>query len=65
MSKEDEDLALQTLLANRLQVAPDLDDELLKRCYAIQKKYQFSDDRSLPATAIEKLVDAKVSGMTD
>jgi hypothetical protein len=48
------------LLAARSEVAPDLDEELLRRCYAIQQKYQFSDDRSLSATAIERLIDAKV-----
>ncbi len=60
MSDEREDLALQTLLAAKLEIAPHLDEDLLRKCYAIQKKYQFSDDRSMSASAMERLIDAKV-----
>ena len=60
MSNDDSDLALQTLLAARSEVAPELDEELLRQCYAIQQKYQFSDDRSLSAAAMERLIDAKI-----
>lgn len=60
MSSND-DLALQTLLAARLDVAPELDDALLRQCYAIQSKYQFSDDRSLSLSAMERLIDEQVS----
>ncbi|MHC2621509.1 hypothetical protein ACVIW2_003541 [Bradyrhizobium huanghuaihaiense] len=60
MSSND-DLALQTLLAARLDVAPELDDTLLRQCYAIQSKYQFSEDRSLSVSAMERLIDEQVS----
>jgi Small protein found in certain Dnd DNA modification systems len=58
---DDGDLALKTLLAARLEAAPHLDEELLRQCYAIQKRYQFSDDRSLPASAMERLIDSKIA----
>lgn len=58
MSKFDDDLGLQTLLAARAEIAPTLDPELLRQCYAIQKKYQFSEDRALPLAAMERLIDA-------
>lgn len=60
MSNDDSDLALQTLMAARSEVAPDLDEDLLRQCYAIQQKYQFSEDRSMSASAMERLIDAKV-----
>jgi len=61
MTKTDEDLGLQTLLAAKSEIAPTLDAELLRHCYAIQKKYQFSDDRTLSASAMERLIDTAVS----
>jgi len=61
MSDEDKDLALETLIAARKEIAPTLDEELLRQCYAIQKKYQFSEDRSVSASAMERLIDAKVA----
>jgi Small protein found in certain Dnd DNA modification systems len=61
MSDDDGDLALQTLLSAGREVAPHLDEELLRQCYAIQKKYQFSDDRSMSASAMERLIDATVA----
>jgi hypothetical protein len=60
MSDDNSDLVLQTLIAAMTEVAPDLDEELLRQCYAIQQKYQFSEDRSMSATAMERLIDAKV-----
>jgi hypothetical protein len=53
----DDDLALQTLLAVRAEIAPDLSEMILRRCYAIQKKYQFNDDRAQSAAAMERLID--------
>lgn len=66
---EEEDLALETLLSIRDELAPDLDIGLLKQCYAIQRRHQFSADRTQPATAMERLIDqaldsAQASGET-
>jgi hypothetical protein len=59
-----DDLALQTLLASRLDAAPNLDEELLRQCYALQNKYQFSEDRSLSVSAMERLIDDRVAKLS-
>jgi len=56
----DEDLALQTLLAIRAEAAPDVDETLLRQCYAIQRKHQFNADRSQSSAAMERLIDDAV-----
>ena len=61
MSNEDEDLALQTLMSVRDEIAPQLSENLLRQCFAIQKKYQFSDDRSVASSAMERLIDEIVN----
>ncbi len=58
---DSDDLALQTLLAVRSEIAPQLDERLLRQCYAIQKRHQFSYDRAYSAAAMEKLVDESVA----
>ena len=60
-----EDLALQTLLSVRAEIAPDIDEQLLRQCYMIQKTHQFSEDRSQSVTAMERLIDAKVLSQAD
>ncbi len=60
MSGDSDDLVLQTLIDAKNDAAPNLDPELLRQCYAILKKYQFSKDRELPTNALERLIDAKV-----
>ena len=52
-----DDLSLETLLAIRAEIAPDLDEELLRRCYEIQKKHQFYSDRSHSTQAMERLIE--------
>ena len=56
----DDDLALSTLLSVKAELFPDLDEQLVRQCYAIQKKHQFSDDRNQSSVAIEKLIDHAV-----
>jgi hypothetical protein len=58
---DDDDLALQTLLLARLEAAPSLDEDVLRKCYAIQKRYQFSEERVTSMAAMERLIDAMVS----
>lgn len=57
---ESDDLALQTLLAVRAELAPDIDEDLLRACYAIQRRYQFSNDRAQSSVAMERLIDEVV-----
>lgn len=58
-----DDLALETLLAVRLEIAPDLDEDLLRRCYEIQKKHQFARERSHSAQAMDRLVEERVNAL--
>lgn len=57
---ESDDLALETLLDVRLKSAPQLDENLLRECYEIQRRHQFSDDRHQPSVAMERLIDEVV-----
>ena len=56
-----DDLALQTLLSVREEMSPLLDGQILRQCYAIQKRHQFNADRTQSATAMEKLIDANIT----
>ncbi len=58
-----DDPALETLLSVRLEIAPDLDEELLRRCYEIQKKHQFSRERSHSAQAMDRLIEDRVNAL--
>ncbi len=58
-----DDLALETLLAVRLEIAPDLDEDLLRRCYEIQKKHQFARERSHSAQAMDRLIEDRVNAL--
>jgi hypothetical protein len=55
------DLVLETLLAVHREIAPDLDDELVRRCYEIQKKHQFDRDRGVPTQAMDRLIDDRAN----
>jgi Small protein found in certain Dnd DNA modification systems len=55
------DLVLETLLAVRREVAPDLDDQLVRQCYEIQKKHQFDRDRVVPTKAMDRLIDERTN----
>ncbi|MBD3761921.1 DNA modification system-associated small protein [Rhizorhabdus sp.] len=56
----EEDLALETLCQARAAVAPDLPEELVAECYAIQKKHQFDSHRAISAQMMERLIDQYV-----
>jgi hypothetical protein len=51
------DLVLETLLTVQREVAPDLDEQLLRQCYEIQKKHQFDRDRGAVTQAMDRLID--------
>ena len=59
--ENDDDLALETLLAIRAEIAPDLDEELLRRCYDIQKRHQFARDRSHSTQGMDRLIEERVN----
>lgn len=60
-----EDLALETLLAVRAELAPDLDEELLRRTYEIQKKHQFTRDRSHSVQMLDRLIEEQVNALLE
>jgi hypothetical protein len=57
MSPQNSDSVLDVLLEVRATASPELDDLLLRECYAIQKKYQFDRDREIPLDATRRLVE--------
>lgn len=63
MRREEEDLALQTLLAIRSASVSELDEALLRECYAIQRRYQFDPDPSQALAAMERLIDEAVTAL--
>jgi hypothetical protein len=63
MTDSEIDLALEALLAARSEVAPAIDEQLLRQCYAIQRKHQFTADRAQPAAALERVIDTRVEAL--
>ncbi len=53
----DQDLGLSTLLEVRDELGLHVSDELVRKIHAIQKKYQFEQDRTLSHQATERLID--------
>ncbi|OFX00503.1 MAG: hypothetical protein A3E78_09685 [Alphaproteobacteria bacterium RIFCSPHIGHO2_12_FULL_63_12] len=60
MTKNSDDLALETLLAVREEIAPRLNEDLVRRCYAIQKNHQFDKDRAVALREMERLIEEEV-----
>ena len=57
---DDKELGLETLLAVRIELGVDVDDDLLEACFEIQKKYQFNHDRTLSTQAMDRLIEDRV-----
>lgn len=57
---DDNELGLETLLEVKSELGVDLDDGLLEACFGIQKKYQFSHDRTLSIQATDRLIEDRV-----
>jgi hypothetical protein len=57
---DEKELGLETLLEVKRDLGVDLDDDLLKACFEIQKKYQFNHDRTLSKQAMDRLVEDRV-----
>ena len=58
------ELGLETLLAVRSEQDVDIEDDLLEKSFAIQKKYQFSHDRTLSTQAMDRLIEEYVEKAT-
>jgi hypothetical protein len=63
MTQNEDDLAIETLLALRSEIAPNLDEQLIRSCYAVQKKHQFDHDRLQSVQAMDRLIEAYVDGI--
>ena len=62
---EQGDLALEALLEARAEFAPELDERLLRSCYAIQQKGQFGHAPAASLQAMERLVDEYVQSCAE
>lgn len=60
MSTTPEDIALSTLLAVAKDRYPDLPQELVKRLYSLQKRYQFDSDRTSSIQALQRILEEHV-----
>jgi hypothetical protein len=58
------DIALEILLGLRLEVSPDLPEDLIRACYFVQKNNQFTSDRSVPMAEMERLIDSEVEKLS-
>jgi hypothetical protein len=56
-----DDLPLETLLAVQQDVAPDVDRQLLRTCYELQKRHQFDHERGTSTQAMERLIEEEVA----
>ena len=56
----DSEIGQETLLAVRTELGVNLDDDLLKACFEIQKKYQFNHDMTMSTQAMDRLIETYV-----
>lgn len=62
---DNDDLSLQALLSVRAELAPDIDEQIIRQCYVIQKKHQFDREPSLSLQAMDRLVDEHVNKLAE
>lgn len=62
---EEQELGLETLLAVKDDLGIDLEDNIIKASYEIQRKHQFNHDRTMSVQAMEYLIDSYVERMSD
>ncbi len=57
MTGNSEDMALDALLVARSEIAPELNLEIIRQAYAIERTHQFDDAREVPLKRLQKLVE--------
>lgn len=62
---DEPDLGLETILAVTLELGSELDAQLIKACFEIQKKYQFNNDRTLSTQAMNRIIEGQVDRAAD
>jgi hypothetical protein len=60
-TENDQDLALNALLAAATDVEADLPKDFIKATYAIQRRHQFNQDQTISMHDLEKLVEDYLS----
>jgi hypothetical protein len=61
MSSEISDYGLSTLLGVLGSHRGEVSEELVRKCYEIQKKYQYEADRDTPLQIMMQLVEKEIS----
>lgn len=57
-----DDMAWAAFLAAARESAPELGEEFLRKAYEIQRRHQFSRDRSESMMLLENLVESELGG---
>lgn len=55
-----DDMAWAALVATAKEAAPDIAEEFLRKVYEIERRHQFSRDRSESLLLLEKLVESEL-----
>lgn len=58
--KNDQNIALEVLLAVRIEIAPEIDEKIIQQCFEIQHKHQFNKTREQSTSAMERIIDAAI-----
>lgn len=58
-----DDIVWKAFVDTAKVVAPSLGEDFLRKAYEIQKRHQFSRDRSQSVLLMERLVDAELGGI--
>lgn len=61
MNEKSEDMAINALLAATAEIAPELNTEIVRQAYAIERAHQFDDARQMPLKRLQKLVEDLVA----
>ena len=61
MNEKSEDMAINALLAATAEIAPELNTEIVRQAYAIERTHQFDDARQMPLKRLQKLVEDLVA----
>lgn len=57
MSENSIDMALKALLTAKSDIVPELDTEIVRQAYAIERTHQFDVAREMPLKRLQKLVE--------
>lgn len=59
---EADDMAWKALVDTAREVAPELDEDFLRKAYEIQRRHQFSRDRAESFLLLERLIESRIGG---